>query len=162
MSSFIHRFFFIIVNTTVLHDLRLTESMDENFLLLLIVFHLGPLNTNVCLFHLDRFFKFYLFIYFRLCWVFIAVCQLSLVAASRGYSSLQRLGFSLMWLLLWSTGSGAWGLGSCCAGVSAVIAHQLSCSVACGIFWTGIKPVSPALVGGFLSPVPPGKSWIDS
>ena len=118
--------------------------MDENFLLLLIVFHLGPLNTNVCLFHLDRFFKIYLFIYFRLCWVFIAVCQLSLVAASRGYSSLQRLGFSLMWLLLWSTGSGAWGLGSCCAGVSAVIAHQLSCSVACGIFWTGNEPSSPA------------------
>ena len=36
--------------------------MDENFLLLLIVFHLGPLNTNVCLFHLDRFLKI-LFIY---------------------------------------------------------------------------------------------------
>ena len=30
--------------------------------------------------------KFYLFIYFWLCWVFIAACQLSLVAASGGFS----------------------------------------------------------------------------
>ena len=136
--------------------------MDENFLLLLIVFHLGPLKTNVCLLHLDRFLQLYLFIYFRLRWVFIAVRQLSLVAASRGYSLLQGLGFSLAWLLLWSTGSAARGLSSCCTGASAVMAHRLSCSVACGISWTGIKPVSPALVGGFLSPVLPGKSWIDS
>ena len=112
--------------------------MDENFLLLLIVFHLGPLNTNVCLFHLDRFFKIYLFIYFRLCWVFIAVCQLSLVAASRGYSSLQRLGFSLMWLLLWSTGSGVCKASSCRlqSTGSVVVVHGLS-----GIFLDqGLNP----------------------
>ena len=29
---------------------------------------------------------FYLFIYFWLCWVFVAVCGLSVVGASRGYS----------------------------------------------------------------------------
>ena len=29
---------------------------------------------------------FYLFIYFWLCWVFVAGCRLSLVAVSRGYS----------------------------------------------------------------------------
>ena len=35
-----------------------------------------------------------------LCWVFAAVCGQSLVAASRGYSSLQPPGFSCQWLLL--------------------------------------------------------------
>ena len=37
----------------------------------------------------------YLFVYFWLHWVFIAVRGLSLVAASRGYSSLQCTGLSL-------------------------------------------------------------------
>ena len=37
--------------------------------------------------------------YFWLRWVFIAACGLSLAAASRGYSSLQCVGFSLRWLL---------------------------------------------------------------
>ena len=46
------------------------------------------------------FFKIYLFIYFWLCWVFVAVCGLSLVAARGGYSSLWCAGFSLRWLLL--------------------------------------------------------------
>ena len=41
-----------------------------------------------------------LFIYFWLCWVFVAAWGLSLVAASRGYSSLRCAGFSLWWLLL--------------------------------------------------------------
>ena len=48
----------------------------------------------------------YLFIYFWLHWVFVAVHGLSLVAASRGYSLLWCAGFSLRWLLwLRSTGS---------------------------------------------------------
>ena len=60
------------------------------------------------------FFKFYfyfiyLFIlfvyYFWLRWVFVAARGLSPVAASGGYSSLWCAGFSLQWLLLWSTGS---------------------------------------------------------
>ena len=46
------------------------------------------------------FLKIYLFIYFWLCWVFAAARGLSLVAASRGYSSLRCAGFSLRWLLL--------------------------------------------------------------
>ena len=51
--------------------------------------------------------KFILFIYFRLHWVLIAACRLSLVAASRGYSSLcarasHCSGFSC----------GAWALGT--------------------------------------------------
>ena len=40
-------------------------------------------------------FKNYLFIYFWLHWVFTDVHWLSLVAASRGDSSLQCVGFSL-------------------------------------------------------------------
>ena len=54
------------------------------------------------------YFLFYLnlFIYFWLRWVFIVTLGLSLVEASRGYSSLQCTGFSLQWLLLlWSPGS---------------------------------------------------------
>ena len=55
-----------------------------------------------------------LFIYFWLCWVFIAVRGLSLVAVSRGYSSLWCAGFSLRWLLLLqSTGSRRMGFSSC-------------------------------------------------
>ena len=42
----------------------------------------------------------YLFIHFRLRWVFVAARRLSLVAASGGYSSLRWGGFSLRWLLL--------------------------------------------------------------
>ena len=43
---------------------------------------------------------------FRLHWAFIAVHDLSLVAASGGHSLLQRVGCSLQWfLLLWNTGS---------------------------------------------------------
>ena len=56
---------------------------------------------------------FYLF-YFSLCWVFDAARGLSLVAASRGYSSLRCTGFSLRWLLLSrSTGSRSEGFSSC-------------------------------------------------
>ena len=55
-----------------------------------------------------------LFIYFWLHWVFIAACRLSLVVASRGYSSLWCAGFSLWWLLLLrSTYSRHTGFSSC-------------------------------------------------
>ena len=65
--------------------------------------------------------------YLWLHWVFVAACGLSLVVASRGYSSLQCAGFSLRWLLLlWSTGSRYAG--------SVVVARGLSCSAACEIF----------------------------
>ena len=59
-------------------------------------------------------FKINLFIYLWLCWVFVAVHRLSLVAASRGYSSLWYTGFSLRWLLLLrSMGSRCGGFSSC-------------------------------------------------
>ena len=61
-----------------------------------------------------RVFGFCFFFYFWLHWVFIAACRLSLVAASRGYSSLRCTGFSLQWLLLLqSTGSRHTGFSSC-------------------------------------------------
>ena len=73
------------------------------------------------------YFKFYLFIYFWLCWVFVSVRGLSLVAASGGHSSSRCAGLSLsLPLLLRSTGSRRAG--------SVVVAHGPSCSVACGVF----------------------------
>ena len=75
------------------------------------------------------FFNFYLFIYlyFWLCWVFVSVRGLSLVAARGGHSSSRCTGLSLSRpLLLRSTGSRRTG--------SVVVAHGPSCSAACGIF----------------------------
>ena len=70
----------------------------------------------------------YLFIYlFWLCWVFVSVRGLPLIAASRGHSSSRCTGLSLSQpLLLRSTGSRRTG--------SVVVAHGPSCSAACGIF----------------------------
>ena len=69
----------------------------------------------------------YLFIYLWLCWVFVYVRGLSLVAASGGHSSSRCAGLSLLRpLLLQSTGSRRAG--------SAIVAHGPSCSAACGIF----------------------------
>ena len=69
----------------------------------------------------------YWFIYFWVCWVFVSVRGLSLVAASGGHSSSWCTGLSLSWpLLLRSTGSRSAG--------SVVVAHGPSCSAACGIF----------------------------
>ena len=73
------------------------------------------------------FFKKYLFIYLWLCWVFVSVRGLSLVAASGGHSSSRCAGLSLSRpLLLQSTGSRRTG--------SAIVAHGPSRSAACGIF----------------------------
>ena len=77
-----------------------------------------------CLFFLNLFIYF---IYFWLCWVFVSVLGLPLVAASGGHSSSRCAGLSLSWtLLLRSTGSRRAG--------SVVVAHGPSCSAACEIF----------------------------
>ena len=74
-------------------------------------------NVNDCL---------YLFIYLWLCWVFVSVRGLSLVAASGDHSSSRCAGLSPSRpLLLRSTGSRRAG--------SAIVAHGPRCSVACGI-----------------------------
>ena len=67
------------------------------------------------------------FIYLWLCWVFVSVRGLSLVAASGGHSSSRHAGLSLSRpLLLRSTGSRRAG--------SVVVAHGPSRFAACGIF----------------------------
>ena len=69
----------------------------------------------------------YLVLFYWLCWIFISVRGLSLVAASGGHSSSRCVGLSPSWpLLLWSTGSRRAG--------SVIVAHGPSCSAACGIF----------------------------
>ena len=69
----------------------------------------------------------YLFIYFWLCWVFVSVRGLSLVAASGGHSPSRCMGLSLSRpLSLRRTGSRRTG--------SVVVYHGPSCSAACGIF----------------------------
>ena len=68
-----------------------------------------------------------LFIYLWLCWVFVSVRGLSLVAASGGHSSSWCTGLSLSRpLLLRITGTRRAG--------SVIVAHGPSCSVARGIF----------------------------
>ena len=74
--------------------------------------------------HCQTFFFFILilliyFIYFWLCWVFVAVHGLSLVAASSGYSSLQAWASHCSGFLC----CGAPALG---ARASVVVAHRLS------------------------------------
>ena len=72
-------------------------------------------KQTVSFFSSIQFLKFiYLFIYFWLCWVFVAARGLFLVVARGGYSSVRCVGFSLPWLLsLRSTGSRYTGFSSC-------------------------------------------------
>ena len=73
------------------------------------------------------FFNLFIFIYLWLCWVFVSVRGLSLVAASGGHSSSRCAGLSLSRPLpSRSTGSRRTG--------SEIVAHGPSCSAACGIF----------------------------
>ena len=76
---------------------------------------------------LSFFLKFIYYLFFGLCWVFVSVRGLSLVAASGDHSSSRCVGLSLSRpLLLRSTGSRHAG--------SVVVAPGPSCSAACGIF----------------------------
>ena len=83
-------------------------------------------HTTSIIFFFKHFFLI-LFIYLWLCWVFVSVRGLSLVAASGGHSSSRCAGLSLSRpLLLRNTGSRRAG--------SAIVAHGPSRSAACGIF----------------------------
>ena len=87
----------------------------------------GKSLQSVFFFFFNFYLFIYLFIYYWLCWVFVSVRGLPLVAASGGHSSSRCAGVSLSRpLLLRSTGSR-------CAG-SVIVAHGPSCSTACGIF----------------------------
>ena len=116
------------------------------------------------------FFLIYL-LYFWLRFVFVAACRLSLVAVSRGYSSLQCTGVSLRWLLLLqSTGSRCAGFSSCgtqaqqlwLAGSREQARQLWRTGLVAPSMWDlpgpGLEPMSLALAGGFLTTAPPGKS----
>ena len=95
---------------------------------------------------------------FWLHWVFVAVCRLSLIAASGGYSSLRCSGFPLWRLLsLWSMGSRHTGFSSC--GSQALVGSLYS--VVLGLAAPRHVESSQTRVlstSGFLSIAPPGKS----
>ena len=81
------------------------------------------------------FFDVYTLLCFWLCWVFVAACGLSLVAAGRAFSPLQHTGFSLWWpLLLWSTGSRSVGFSSCSLLALGPVAFQ-SCGTGAHYLW---------------------------
>ena len=74
--------------------------------------------------------NFILFIYFWLCWVFVAEGRLLLVAANGGYSSLRCTGFSLRWLLLLQS------MGPRRAGFSSCGSRALERSLSSGGAWS--------------------------
>ena len=134
-----------------------------------------PLFPEICSTQITRktifFLKFYATCVFKnlifknlsfLHWVFAAACGLSLAAASRGHSPLRCMGFPLQWPPPWEHGLQARGLSIC---GSQALEHRLSscgarASLLCSMWYPprpGIKPVSPALAGGFLTNAPPGK-----
>ena len=108
---------------SVITYLSFEKSYGE-FFFVFFFFKLG--NTLLlCSFFLILF--IYLFVCFWLCWVFVSVRGLSLVAASGGHSSSRCACLSLLRpLLLRSTGSRHAG--------SVVVAHGPSCFAARGIF----------------------------
>ena len=93
---------------------------------------------------------------FWLCWVFLAVCGLSLVAASKRL--LSRGGGWASHCSGFSRHRAQTPEGSGCNGCGAW-AHIHSSSW--NLPGAGIEPVSPALAGARLSPGPPGQSWVD-
>ena len=73
---------------------------------------------DICWTKNSFFFLITYYIYFWLCWVFVAAHGLSLVVLSGGRCWLQCTGFSLQWLLLlWSTGYRYMGFSGCNAQV---------------------------------------------
>ena len=119
-------------------------------------------------------FKFFIFINLFILFYYLFLAALGLRCCARAFSSCGEQGllfiavpgFSLWWLLLLrSTGSRRVGFSSC---GSQALGHRLSnCGkrayLLCGMWdlpGPGLKPVSPALAGGFLTTVPPGKPWV--
>ena len=96
------------------------------------------------------FFLINLFIYlFMLCWVFVSVRGLSLVAASRGHSSSRCTGLTVVASVV-ANRLQTRRLSSC--GSRAQLLHGM---------WDlprpGLEPMSPALAGRFSTTAPPGK-----
>ena len=90
----------------------------------------------------------HLFICFWLLWIFVAARRLSLAVVSRSYSPVAVLGLPILVAsLLWSVGSRSVGFCSCRAWASLLCAMR-------DLPGPGIKPVSPALAGRFLTTWP--------
>ena len=108
---------------------------------------------------------FFFFNCFWLCWVFSDARGLSPVVARGGCSA------AALCRLLSGASSlvaerGRWGVRASVAAApgpqstgSAVSAPEAGCPSLCGIFRTGIHPVSPALAGGLLATEPPGTPY---
>ena len=117
----------------------------------------------ICFFSSVNYFFTCVYILFWLCWVFLAVPGLSLVAAIGSYSLFRCSGFSLRWLLLLQsadsrcTGFSSWGSRAPEPGLS-------SCGTLVfawrhvGSSRPRIEPVSPTLAGGFFTTEPPKKA----
>ena len=123
-----------IEKANVSKDLKLWNKIVELFILQGLQWSTAISHSPSCLsLHFERqlistlfgwdfknFFK--LSIYFWLCWVFVTVFRLSLVAASGGYS------------LLWSIDCRRMSFSSVSSAGSVAVAQGLSCSMTCGIF----------------------------
>ena len=103
-----------------------------------------------------------LFIYFWLLWVFVGLLGLSLVVATRGYAlvamRLLLLGVASLIAEPWVQGMRATVVAARRLGSWGSRAKLLQ-----GMWHLpgpGIKPVSPALTGGFFTTEPPGKPFI--
>ena len=91
----------------------------------------------------------HLFTYFWLCWV--------IVSDSKVYTP--AVVFPLQWLLLlWGTDSRPTGFNSCDCGLSSCGSWTWLLKDVWNLPRPGIKPVSPALEGAFLTTGPAGKS----
>ena len=98
--------------------------------------------------HVSHVYFIFLVFIFWLLWVFVAACRLSVVAESGGFSSCGALALGARASVVAALGLSSWGtwalehasFSNCglralqCSACSVVVAHWLSCSVACGIF----------------------------
>ena len=134
--------------------MRASNNNKNNMWVLTIAVHCSKWFTCITSFNL--FFKVFFFFnvghlkkLFNGCDGSVAACGHSLIAVSGGYSSLQFPGFSLVvkngLLMRW--------------------AQKMQCRSLVALRHVGSsgpmsrRPMSPALAGGFLSTIPPWKSW---
>ena len=114
------------------------------------------MSLEKCLFRSSvSFFKISLLIFFFAVRGLHCCMDFSIVVACRDYS----LVVVCVCLLLWSVVFRAHRLLRLQPMGSVVVGPGLSCSGACGISGSGIKPLSPALASGFLTTEPPGMPW---
>ena len=102
-----------------------------------------------------------IFIYFQLCWVFVAARGLSLVAVSLGYAlgAVLRLLIAVASLVAECRLQGAWASVVAADGLSSCGAQPKLPRGVWGLPGPGIEPKSPALANEFLTTGPPAKSY---